>query len=507
MPEKPGGGPENEGRSPAAFSPNDLKMPMRLPILFTAALACFYLRIRQYGLSLDPDEWGILNAGREILRGNFFAGDANKTLELLLALIPVYFDQPLLFPLLTSLFGAGACLAVYLLAHRLTGDPLAALLAWGMLLLSPVLYWQVIVCNSVAIMTALVLIAIYCFSQGKIRAGCVWMALAELSRPEPFFLLPALVLYLGWRFLKDQAGRGEMVRGLAFLLFPLFLWLALSAIKSGSAFASYSRAVDYGKALASDQGLWVFPRVFWGILGDFYMGPVAALFALAGVLALIPAARRYAFLYGYLLFTLAGYWGLVTFGTALQERFLLPVHAALLIFSAALFAALRKNIGLVLKKGPLLNAAGPLLACGLLLMNTNLNGHRTVDHILNFHNRHDADLPRAAALFREAIAANPGQPPVMLISARRMGRMDYLLDDVRGRYTLVSFRHLYFQNQDLGGKSIGWVLYAPDDIYPMKSAFYNMELLTEEGLKKQELRVDRSWVLSESTRLLKLARD
>ncbi|UCD10462.1 MAG: hypothetical protein JSU88_07085, partial [Nitrospinaceae bacterium] len=140
-------------------------------------MSYFFFRLWQYGLSIDSDEWGILNASREILRGNLLAGDPNKTLELLLGIVPVYFDEPLLFPVLTSLIGAGACLAVYLLVLHLTGDRVAALLAWGMLLLSPVLYWQVIVCNSVAIMTALVLIAIYYFSQGKIQSGCVWMAL------------------------------------------------------------------------------------------------------------------------------------------------------------------------------------------------------------------------------------------------------------------------------------------------------------------------------------------
>lgn len=481
-------------------------MPIRLLVLFAVPLGYFLLRIRQYGLSIDTDEWGILNASRSILRGNLLAGDPNKTLELVLGMIPAYFEMPLLFPVLTSLIGAGTCLVVYLLVFRLTGDRLAALLAWGILLLSPVLYWQVIVCNSVAIMTGLVLAAIYYFSQGKVEKGCVWMALAELSRPEPFFLFPALVLYLVWIFRKGQIGRGAVMRGLAILFFPLVWWLVFSLLRSGSVFASYIRAVDYGKAVTNDYGFLLFPQDFWRILNDFYMGPAAALFALAGVLGMIPAFRRYAFLYGYLLFTLLGYWGLATFGTAMQERFLLPIHAVLLIFSAALVAALRKNIDLGLKKGAVRSAASPLLVCGLLIMSPSINGYRTVDHILSFHNGFSADLPRAADILRKALDKNPGEPPVILISARRMGRMNYLLDDIRGRYTLISFRDLYFQSQDFNGKSIGWVLYAPDDLYPLRSAFYTMELLSEEGLRKQGLLVEKSWVLSEDTRLLRLAR-
>jgi len=56
-------------------------MPIRLLVLFAVPLGYFLLRIRQYGLSIDTDEWGILNASRSILRGNLLAGDPNKTLE------------------------------------------------------------------------------------------------------------------------------------------------------------------------------------------------------------------------------------------------------------------------------------------------------------------------------------------------------------------------------------------------------------------------------------------
>jgi len=106
-------------------------MTIRLPILFALPLAYFLFRMEQYGLSIDTDEWGILNASRQILAGNLFAGNPNKTLALLLGLIPVYFDQPILFPILTSIIGAATCLVVYLLVHELTEDRQAALLAAG----------------------------------------------------------------------------------------------------------------------------------------------------------------------------------------------------------------------------------------------------------------------------------------------------------------------------------------------------------------------------------------
>ena len=167
----------------------------------------------------------------------------------------------------------------------------------------------------------------------------------------------------------------------------------------------------------------------------------------------------------------------------MQERFLLPIHAVLLVFTAALFAALRKNLNLGLKQGGFQGAVSPLIACGLLIMSPSLNGYRTVDQIVTYHNGFSADLPQAALLLRKAIAENPEPPPVILISARRMARMDYLLDDPRHRYALVSFRDLYFHEQKLNDPPIAWVVYAQEDLYPMKSAFYNMNLMSDEGLR------------------------
>jgi len=54
-------------------------MPIRLLVLFAVPLGYFLLRIRQYGLSIDTDEWGILNASRSILRGNLTSSPAIRT--------------------------------------------------------------------------------------------------------------------------------------------------------------------------------------------------------------------------------------------------------------------------------------------------------------------------------------------------------------------------------------------------------------------------------------------
>jgi len=50
------------------------------------------------------------------------------------------------------------------------------------------------------------------------------------------------------------------------------------------------------------------------------------------------------------------------------------------------------------------------------------------------------------------------------------------------------------------------VVYAPEDLYPVKSAFSAMEMMTPEGLKRQGVGVRQTWPVSERTRLIRLAR-
>ncbi len=478
-------------------------MTIRLPILFALPLAYFLFRIGQYGLSIDTDEWGILNASRQILSGNYLAGDPNKTLELVLGLIPAYFNRPMLLPILTSIIGAATCLAVYLLVHELTEDRQAALLAWGMLLLSPVLYWQVIVANSVAVMSGLVVVAVYCLSLGRIRQGAVWMALAELSRPEPFFVFPFLVFYFTWLLRNGEIDCRDLLFAVTVLCLPLLWWLGFTFLRSGSSLTGLTLAMNYGKAVTSEHGFLAFPQVILRIIQDHYMTPAALGVALLGVLCLLPSVGRYVYVYGVLLFTVLGYWALVALGTAMQERFLLPIHIFLLVFSAGAYALACERLS-AFKGSFFRGAVPPLLAAGLLVLNLNFNGYLRVDRILTFHNGFSNDLPRVATLLKE----NQGKEDarLVLISARRVARLTYLLGDASARFTFVTFRGLYSSGEDLSRRPIAWVVYAPEDLYPVKSAFNAMEMMTPEGLKRQGVSIEQTWPVSEHTRLIRLVR-
>ncbi|MFQ5443399.1 MAG: hypothetical protein ACE5EK_02160, partial [Nitrospinales bacterium] len=165
-------------------------------LLFVISALFLVVRIVQFDLSIDTDDWGILLDSRQMLDSGVLAGDPNKSLELLVAIIPNMFQSPILFAYITALFGALLCLGAYRLFYTLTQSPAASLLGWGALLICPVLYWQVVSCNSVVYQTCFLIWSLVFFVQRKSLWGCVFLTLAGFSRLEPFILIVPVFYFL-----------------------------------------------------------------------------------------------------------------------------------------------------------------------------------------------------------------------------------------------------------------------------------------------------------------------
>ena len=86
---------------------------IRLLILFLAGFLYFIFRLCLHGWSIDIYSWSVLYSNRVLFTDHVFPGDPNKLFAALVGLVPTYFDQPILFPLISAAFGSATCLAVY----------------------------------------------------------------------------------------------------------------------------------------------------------------------------------------------------------------------------------------------------------------------------------------------------------------------------------------------------------------------------------------------------------
>ena len=477
---------------------------IRLLILFLAGFFYFVFRWALHGWAIDIYSWAVLHSNLVLFTSHIFPGDPNKLFAALAGLIPAYLDQPYLFPLISAAFGSATCLAVYELILLLTRHKGYALVAWGVVLLAPVLHWQVLSCNSILYATCFAVGSLYFFTAGNTTKGSILLSCAALSRPEPFILIILASAYLLFQWKKGEITFRRLSGMLAVLAVPPAIWLAVNFYQTDNAIHAFQLAQDYTKITHQNINFAEFPKRLWSLLITFYYNPVALAFCAAGFIFFAKRFRTLLFLYGYTLLSIGGYWILAPRNIPLLERYVLPISIYILIFGVLLVRELEARW--------LRSAASPridflktaLLPILFLLVFIHLPAQHAANQIINYHKRFDRDIPVAAEYIREKLSEDGSGQLRILISDRRRRQYDYLLFEDRSRLKFISFRELYYAKTDLKKEEIDYVLYAPDDLYPLQSAFYAFDLFSGEGLKQQGLRVaDTIWI-SENTKMLRV---
>lgn len=480
---------------------------IRLLILFLAGFLYFIFRLCLHGWSIDIYSWSVLYSNRVLFTDHVFPGDPNKLFAALVGLVPTYFDKPILFPLISAAFGSATCLAVYELILLLGRHRVYALAGWGVVLLAPVLHWQVLSCNSILYVTCFAVGSLYFFTSGNSAKGSILLSCAALSRPEPFILIVLASAYLLFQWKKKAISFRRLSGFLAVMAVSPAIWLAVNFYQTDNALYAFNLAQDYFKSTHQNVAAAEFPKRLWVLLTAYYYNPVALVVCAAGLIVLAKRFRSLLFVYGYALLSIGGYWILAPFNISLLERYVLPISIYILIFGVLLFRELE---ALWLGSGPpsrigfLKSVFLPVL---FLLIFIHLPAQHESNQIINYHKSFSQDIPRAADLIREKLSqTGPGKLRI-LISDRRRPHYKYLLFEDLSRLKFISFRELYYAKTDLRKEKVDYVLYAPDDLYPLKSAFYTFDLFSDEGLKKQGLRVADTIRISENTKMLRLIRE
>lgn len=473
-------------------------------LLFVISFLFLVIRIVQFDLSIDTDDWGILLDSRQMLDGGVLTGDPNKSLELVIAIIPNMFQSPMLFPYITAVFGAMLCLGAYRLFYTLTQSSAASLLGWGALLICPVLYWQVVSCNSVVYETCFLIWSLVFFIEKRSLRGCVFLTLAGLSRLEPFILIPPVFYFLAREWKGGKLPSKNFLGQTIILMVAPVWWLVFNYLQFGRLLGALQRVHTDVKDVISDLNPWNFPILLWKDFSDFFMTPLALAIGVLGFIIFLPRVKKLCFLYSFMIVTLLGLWGFSLMNFAVIERFLLPVYIYLLAFSVLIFNRMEKKLPQLLAKGPGALTVTALAGVLFLIVNVNFKAQILVEDIIIHHNNFDRDILVLAKKLRQNLE-NEEQLNV-LITNRRFSMLRYHLYDVRDRVTLVSFRDLFFNRSDLEREKINVVVFAPNDLFPVNSAFYNFGLLSPEGLDRQGLRITKKWRLSEHTQLLRVAR-
>ena len=479
---------------------------IRLLILFLAGFFYFVFRLYLHGWSLDVYSWAVLYSNRVLFADHVFIGDPNKLFEALVGLLPAYFDKPILFPLISAAFGSAICLAVYELILLLVRHKGYALAAWGVLLLAPVLYWQVLSCNSILYATCFAVGSLYFFTSGKTTTGSILLSCAALSRPEPFILIVLASAYLLFQWKKREITFRRLYGTLAVLAVPPAIWLVANFYQTDNAIYAFQLAQDYTKSTHQNIDAAEFPKRLWFLLTAFYYNPIALAFCAVGFIVLAKRFRSLLFVYGYTLLSIGGYWVLAPYNIPLLERYVLPISIYLLVFGVLLFHELEarwlRPIGL--PRTDFLKSA--LLSIIFLLVFIHLPAHHVANQIINYHKSFDQDVPIVADHIRQKLAETDSGKLRILMSARRQAHYDYLLYEDRSRLTFIYFRKLYYEKMDLRKSKIDYAFYSPNDLYPLKSAFYTFDMLSDEGLKKQNMRVGETISISENTKILQFLR-
>jgi hypothetical protein len=478
----------------------------RFLILFLAGFFYFIFRWVLHGWSIDIYTWNVLYSNLVLFEEHVFTGDPNKLFEALVGLIPAYFDQPYLFFLISAAFGSATCLAVYELILLLTRHKGYALVAWGVVLLAPVLHWQVLSCNSILFATSFAVGSLYFYTAGKTTKGSILLSCAALSRPEPFILIVLASAYLLFQWKKKEITFRRLSGMMAVLAVPPLVWLIVNFYQTDNVLYAFNLAQDYTKSTHQNISFAEFPKRLWFLLTAFYYNPVALAFCAAGFVLLVKKFRSLLFLYGYTLLSIGGYWILAPGNIPLLERYVLPISIYIMIFGVLLVRELEARwlqTAAPSRTDFLKTALPPLL---FLLIFVHLPAQNVANQIINYHNSFDRDIPVAADHIRKKLSENDSGKLRILLSGRRWPHYKYLLFEERSRLKFIPFRDVYYAKADLKKKKIDYVLYAPDDLYPLKSAFYAFDLLSDEGLKQQGLRVEDTIWISEHTKMLHILR-
>jgi len=475
-------------------------MGSRQLFLFSIIPFChFVIRILAQDLSIDTDEWGILLAGRLLLDGHL-AGDPNKILELGLGMVLGGMDRPEGFPLLAAVFGALTCSGLYALLTLFCKTPGAPVLGWGIVVLSPVLYWQVLSANSLVFAACFLIWSLYCYCRSRFVGGCVLLALAGLSRPEPFILLIPVMGMLGWR-LREGKGLG-LLRGwgcVALLMVAPAAWLVFNWVQSGDPWLSFKGVQAYNRPLHAGFGLGDFPSLLYRLLREYYFQIPAALGCVASLLYFLPRIRELIFPYAYLLFTLLGYALLSTREVVLIERMLLPVYFYLVFFMALLTDRISGFFAGEASKRGWSMALAVLPLWLVLALNLNFAQHREIGNILEYHAGFDRDIGQVVRILERDL--EQGNRVVLLVSARRESMLRYYLYDRKAQVSMTTYTGLFRDGRNLRKDKVNWVVYAPNDLFPPQMAFYSFDLLSPEGMTRQSLKVVAKHVLSDNTQL------
>ena len=455
-----------------------------------------------HGWAIDIYSWAVLHSNLVLFEDHAFPGDPNKLFAALAGLVPAYLDQPYLFPVISAVFGSLTCLAVYELIIFLTDHKGYALVAWGVVLLAPVLYWQVLSCNSILFATCFAVVSLYYFTAGDTTKGCITLSCAALSRPEPFILIILVSAYLLVQWKKKEITFQRLSGMLAIMAVSPAIWLAVNFYQTDNAIHAFNLAQDYTRITNQNISFVEFPKRLWFLLTAFYYSPIALAICASGFILLAKRFRSLLFLYGYTLLSIGGYWILAPRNIPLLERYVLPISIYIVIFGVLIVREFESR-WLKPEDSPRthsLKTVFPVLL--FLLIFVHLPAQHSANQIIDYHNSFDKDIPVAADHIRKKLSEESSRKLRILISDRRRRQYDYLLFKDRARLEFIAFRELYYEETDLKKEKIDYVLYAPDDLYPLESAFNAFDLLSDEGLKQQGLRVeDTTWV-SDRTKIL-----
>jgi hypothetical protein len=236
------------------------------------------------------------------------------------------------------LLGAGALVAgVFRLGQALFGTLVGALAAVLLFTRTPV--WGFSLLGYFDVPTATLVVWAAVLEVRRPRRGAsvlVLLALAGLVRPEPWLMAGAYWIWLGWG--------GSWVRALR--LAPLVvagpvLWIAWDAVTSHTYLGSiHTKAGAPVGPSAGGHGLGDAPRAATRFLGGFVRPPeaVAAAIGVALALARVRERPRVLIPLGVLAVNLLGFALIAKSGGALEQRYLFPAAAMLVLFAA--YAAL-----------------------------------------------------------------------------------------------------------------------------------------------------------------------
>jgi hypothetical protein len=470
-------------------------------MVWSFAFLYFCWGMSHFGLVIDTDDWGILLNSQRLLDG-YIAGDPNKTFSLLVGLLTVFFGDPQIFPFISSLLGAWTCLGVYRIIECLTGNRLVAILGWAIVLISPMLLWQVLSCNSISFMTCFLVWALYYFVSENYLRGCWVLSLASLVRPEPMFVAVFLVCFMAWKVWKRKISERSGITFFFVLAFPPLWWMGFNELAYGRPFYSLERVHQGGQVLLATFNPDNFLAQFWSVLKAYYLNVFAASFSIVGIFFLITERKKLFFLYAFSIVSFLGLWVFVSLNFALIERFLLPLYIYLIIFGAIF---LNRVLGIL---SGFLSTKGLIKVCSIgicmvfFLATFPVQAASRIKGIMYFHSNFDHDLPAVVELLKREVVL--GKPVTVLVSARRIPFLSYHLYSEREIIMFVSFRKIYQDQSDWSREGVDFVILAPNDMFPPKSAVYNLNLSMPKGLVGQGLEIAETIKVSPLTSILKV---